>query len=77
MLYKGTWSRCPLCGSHWPGPCRQHSSSLLILDPTGGSVLDCGSPDALSLVLACPASLSQTARAAVRWPRRLTLRWRQ
>ncbi len=63
MRYNGTWSRCPRCGSHWPGPCRPHRSSLLILGPAGWSVLDCGSPYALSLVLACP-SLSQMARAA-------------
>ena len=49
-----TWSRCRRCWSHWPGPCRPHCSSLLILSPARWSVLLCDSPDALYLVLACP-----------------------
>jgi hypothetical protein len=51
-----TLSRCRRCGSHWPGPCRLHSSSLLILGCARWSVLCCDSPDALSLVLAYEAA---------------------
>jgi hypothetical protein len=51
-----TWSRCHRCGSHWPGPCRPHCPSLLILGPAGWSVLRCDSPDTLSLVLAYEAA---------------------
>ena len=62
-----TWSRCRRCGSHWPGPCRPHCSSrLVILGPSGWSVLRRDSQDALSLVLAYVAAPNMSGDSLIR-----------
>ena len=49
-------------------PCSPHCSSLLILGPSGWSVLRRDSPDALYLVLGCPGLTAAVQASQMAYP---------